>query len=248
MPYRLAIAVLISGCAGDEPQTPVPDPTETPTPDPTVPPPTSTDGPSWNGDVQRIVAENCAGCHQAGGIGTFALETYDDAAPWALAMAQAVEARTMPPWLVTDDGTCGDFADSRWMSDADIQTLVDWADAGAPEGPDAQATPIPTPLGLDRIDHTLVTPTIVPEVAGGWLRRERRVPLLRPGQPCRRRGVPHRLRGRARQRRHRAPRARDARGFQRPRGGTATPTRCTSPRWTAPTAATAGPAWVPPAA
>jgi hypothetical protein len=66
-----------------------------------------------------------------------ALLTYKDARPWAKAIRQAVLSKKMPPWLA--DPAVGHFANDRTMSPAEVETLVKWADAGAPPGNDKDA-------------------------------------------------------------------------------------------------------------
>src|SRR5690606_8708312 len=65
--------------------------------------------PTFWGQVASIYAERCVACHQDDGIAPFVLDTYGSAKTWANAAAAAVESRTMPPWLVTDDGSCNHF-------------------------------------------------------------------------------------------------------------------------------------------
>ncbi|MDE0478554.1 MAG: hypothetical protein OXI13_02890, partial [Gammaproteobacteria bacterium] len=38
---------------------------------------------TYNGDVARIINENCVICHQEGGIGPMQFENYDQVRPWA---------------------------------------------------------------------------------------------------------------------------------------------------------------------
>ena len=52
----------------------------------------------------------------------------------AASAAKAMRNRTMPPWPMTGDGSCGEYSDSRWMSEADIATVERWVAAGMPEG------------------------------------------------------------------------------------------------------------------
>jgi hypothetical protein len=58
--------------------------------------------------------------------------TYKETRPWAKAIREAVRLRKMPPWYA--DPHVGNFANDRSMTAAEIETLVRWADAGAPEG------------------------------------------------------------------------------------------------------------------
>jgi hypothetical protein len=58
--------------------------------------------------------------------------TYQDTRPWAKAIRQAVITKKMPPWLA--DPSYGHFANDRGLAKADLDTLIAWADAGAPGG------------------------------------------------------------------------------------------------------------------
>jgi hypothetical protein len=84
--------------------------------------------------VAPIFYKNCVSCHSDGGIAPFQLTDYTQAKAMATAAANAMRKRTMPPWPMTGDGSCGEYLDSRWMSEADIKTVEDWVAAGAPEG------------------------------------------------------------------------------------------------------------------
>src|SRR5438094_7226323 len=65
----------------------------------TAPPPTFTK------DVAPIVREKCEACHRPDGMAPMSLATYEDARPWAKAIAERVGARQMPPWHI--DKTVG---------------------------------------------------------------------------------------------------------------------------------------------
>ncbi|HTS46601.1 MAG TPA: hypothetical protein VMH05_01590 [Bryobacteraceae bacterium] len=65
------------------------------------------------------------------------LLTYDQARPWAKSIKQAVVTKKMPPWFA--DEHYGKFSNDRSMAQADIDTLVNWVDAGAPAGEIADA-------------------------------------------------------------------------------------------------------------
>ena len=129
---------------------------------------TDTDGPpvgdevTWD-DVAPILEARCTGCHQSDGVGPMSLASYDDAFPWAESIKADTAARIMPPWLVVDDGSCGEFAESQWLSDEEIATFAAWSDGGALPGATGGLTPIAPPTLGDRRDRTLATPQIVPE-------------------------------------------------------------------------------------
>ncbi|MCH9680271.1 MAG: hypothetical protein K0V04_02465 [Deltaproteobacteria bacterium] len=121
----------------------------------------------WD-DVAPILYDSCVTCHRDGGIGPFALDSYEQAEMWSTAIAAAVQSRSMPPWLVTDDGTCGDFHDSRWLPQPLVDTIVAWDADGSPEGEPRDDLSLPPPETLE--DATAVgTPNFLPEIQGGEL-------------------------------------------------------------------------------
>lgn len=122
----------------------------------------------WD-DVAPVLYQSCVSCHREGGAAPFALETYAQARDWSAAIAAAVEARTMPPWLVTDDGTCGEFKHSRWLPQENVDLLVAWAGSGMVEGEPREDLTIPDPPGLEGDVTEIGTPNFVPEIQGGEL-------------------------------------------------------------------------------
>ncbi|HMD48042.1 MAG TPA: cytochrome c [Bryobacteraceae bacterium] len=98
---------------------------------------TETTSPTFNKDVLPILQKNCQGCHRPGEVAPMSLITYKDARPWAKAMKVAVVTQKMPPWFAE----FGHFANDRTLSAADINTLVTWANNGAPEGDAKDAPP-----------------------------------------------------------------------------------------------------------
>ncbi len=91
-------------------------------------------------DALPIVQKRCQECHRAGEAAPMALLTYQDARPWAKAIREAVASRKMPPWHA--DPHFGKFVNDRALTQAEIDTLVAWADGGAKEG-DAKDAPPP---------------------------------------------------------------------------------------------------------
>jgi hypothetical protein len=121
----------------------------------------------WD-DAAPVLYESCVSCHREGGAAPFALDTYAQAKDWSVAVAAAVQARTMPPWLVTDDGSCGEFRHSRWLPQDQVDMLVAWAEDGAPEGDPRDDLAIPALPGLDGATE-IHTPSFAPEIQGGAL-------------------------------------------------------------------------------
>src|SRR4030095_14811449 len=91
-------------------------------------------------DVLPILQNNCQTCHRTGEIAPMSFLTYKDTRPWAKSIKAAVISRQMPPWFA--DPSYGHFANDRTLSDAEIRTLVAWADNGTLEG-DAKDAPAP---------------------------------------------------------------------------------------------------------
>lgn len=83
-------------------------------------------------DVMPVLQKNCQGCHRPGEAAPMSFLSYDQTRPWAKAMKQAVLTRQMPPWFA--DPHYGKFSNDRTLSQADIDTLVSWADTGAKAG------------------------------------------------------------------------------------------------------------------
>lgn len=109
---------------------------------------------TWYRDVEPIVQVKCAGCHRGGGIGPFALDTYEQAKPMAASMAGSTAARRMPPWMPNAD--CNSFRDDRRLTAEQIAVFEAWAEQGAVAGDLADARPAPTAdAGLEWVDATL---------------------------------------------------------------------------------------------
>ncbi|MBX7079221.1 MAG: hypothetical protein K1X88_08565 [Nannocystaceae bacterium] len=83
-------------------------------------------------EVAPVLRSHCVGCHQPGGLSPLSLVEYEDVRAWAPAIAAAVRARTMPPIPAVADGSCRGFRNAQWLSEEEIETLVGWAEAGAP--------------------------------------------------------------------------------------------------------------------
>ena len=104
--------------------------------------------PTFTKDVAPILYENCVRCHRRGEVAPMALVTYADARPWARSIKAKVESREMPPWFA--DPAIGTFRNDARLSQEQVDTIVAWADAGAPRGNEADLPP-------------------APEFASGWL-------------------------------------------------------------------------------
>jgi len=97
--------------------------------------------PTYTKDVAPIINKNCANCHRPGEIGPMALLSYEQVRPWARSIREKVTTGQMPPWHSTDPK--GTFLNDRRLSEADKNTIIQWASNGAPEGNKADLAPLP---------------------------------------------------------------------------------------------------------
>ena len=87
---------------------------------------------TFNKDVLPVLQNNCQACHRPGEMAPMSFMTYEDTRPWARAIRQAVITREMPPWFAEAGHRL--LMNDRTLNDAEIRTLVSWAESGAPEG------------------------------------------------------------------------------------------------------------------
>ena len=101
---------------------------------------------TFNEHVLPILKKSCQDCHRPEGlnlggmVAPMSLVTYDEVRPWAKSIAKAVEAKQMPPWHASE-AQRGVFVDERYLTDAEIETVVAWVRSGAPQGDPAAAPP-----------------------------------------------------------------------------------------------------------
>lgn len=121
--------------------------------------------PTFSREVVRIFQQNCQSCHRAGGAGPFPLTHYGPAAALAASIAEMVTTRQMPPWKPAEG--CGDFMGTRRLTQSEIDTIVEWARIGAPEGSRAELPPQRTfssdpSLGKPDVRMTVESPYTAP--------------------------------------------------------------------------------------
>jgi hypothetical protein len=95
---------------------------------------------TYSRDARPVLEARCVTCHQAGGVAPMALTSYKETRPWANAIREAVVARTMPPWHAAP-GSAHAFKNDRSLSAAEVNALVQWVEAGSPEGQSAALQP-----------------------------------------------------------------------------------------------------------
>ena len=98
--------------------------------------------PTYYGDVEPIIINECAKCHKPGGYGPFSLTTYNEVRKKGTFISHVVSTRYMPPWKADPDFRS--FKNEMVLTEEEIKTIVDWVDAGMPKGtPTGKELPIP---------------------------------------------------------------------------------------------------------
>ncbi len=97
--------------------------------------------PTWSSSVACILYTHCTSCHNPTGIAPFSLMSYTDAVLEMQPMQHDVTRKIMPPYL--PNTAYQKYADMHVLSDAEIQTIAAWVDAGGPQGDTTQAPPAP---------------------------------------------------------------------------------------------------------
>jgi len=106
---------------------------------------------SYSDTIAPLLEKRCVGCHQDGGIGPWAMSSYEMVRGFAPMMREVIRTDRMPPWNA--DPNVGEFLHDYSMQPEEIKTLVHWIEAGAPrgDGPDPLAVkrepPADWPLG-----------------------------------------------------------------------------------------------------
>src|SRR5210317_1833472 len=102
----------------------------------------------YNGEIGRIINDNCVVCHREGGVGPMQFESYEQVRPWAPLISMRVENREMPPYAYDQHVGIQDLQGDWRLEQEEIDKIVAWAEAGAPLG-DAdvvvQAPDLPDP-------------------------------------------------------------------------------------------------------
>src|SRR6185503_20174328 len=90
--------------------------------------------PTFTKDVAPIFQEKCEACHRPDSIAPMSLVTYAETRPWARSIRSRVADHQMPPWNIDKSVGVQGFKNDRSLSDKQIDTILKWVDAGAPQG------------------------------------------------------------------------------------------------------------------
>jgi hypothetical protein len=103
---------------------------------------------TFSKDVAPIFQAKCQACHQPNSIAPMSLMTFQEARPWARSIRERVSTRQMPPWHIDKSVGVQKFKNDMSLSEEQIDTIVRWVDAGAPQG-DPKDLPPPVPVQTD---------------------------------------------------------------------------------------------------
>ena len=87
---------------------------------------------SYHDTIAPILEERCVECHQIGGIGPWAMTSYDMIKGFSPMIREVIRTDRMPPWH--SDPNIGSFLHDRSLTSKEIKTLVHWIEAGSPRG------------------------------------------------------------------------------------------------------------------
>ena len=119
---------------------------------------TGTSAVTFSKDVAPIFQRSCLTCHRPGTMAPMSLQSYQDVRPWARSIKNKVMHREMPPWFVDRNIGIQKFKNDPSLSDQEIDTIVRWVDAGAPQGNPAD---LPRPVAFDDANMWHIRPDVI---------------------------------------------------------------------------------------
>ena len=112
---------------------------------------------TFSQDIAPLVYQHCTSCHRAGEVGPFPLTTYAEVVSHAQTIKYVTGTRYMPPWK--PNPSYRHYLDENTLTNAEIQKIRAWVDAGTPQGNPALTPPVPTfPTGSQLGTPDLVLP------------------------------------------------------------------------------------------
>jgi hypothetical protein len=94
-------------------------------------------------DIAPILQQRCETCHRPGQVAPFSLTNYEEAKSHAEMLVEVTRQRIMPPWIPGPE-TAHRFIGQRWLSERELNLLVDWVKSGCTFGDEADLPPAAT--------------------------------------------------------------------------------------------------------
>ncbi len=129
---------------------------------------------TYHNRVSRIVQDHCLACHRDGGVGPFALSTYDEVSGQSGSLRRVIEKGIMPPWFATPPakGQVSPFANDCSLAESEKTDLLAWLNGGKPVG-DPQDAPLPRSFAsgwqIGKPDHIVQLPSPISVKATGTM-------------------------------------------------------------------------------
>ena len=114
---------------------------------------------SYSKEIAPLLKDKCVACHQVGGVGPWAMTSYDMVKGFAPMIREVVRTMRMPPWHA--DPHYGTFEGARALTTEQRKVLVHWIEAGAPRG--AGEDPL-LAVGAQTAEWKLGKPDLVVEI------------------------------------------------------------------------------------
>jgi len=91
---------------------------------------------TYHNQIARLFQRHCVECHRDGGVGPFALDTYEDAVAHAAMIREVVDRGIMPPWFAATDSShsVSPWVNDRSLSKSEKESLFNWLDNRMPAG------------------------------------------------------------------------------------------------------------------
>ena len=83
-------------------------------------------------EIAPILADKCVVCHTQGGMGPFAMNSYDVIKGFSPMIREVLRTKRMPPYHSDNHGSA--WTDDMRLKDAQIKSIVNWIEAGSPRG------------------------------------------------------------------------------------------------------------------
>lgn len=98
--------------------------------------------PTYYEDISPIIYNHCTKCHRPGEIGPMPLTNIAEVSAYGAMIKYVTELKYMPPWKADPD--YNHFLGENYLTDAQIQTIGDWFDAGMQAGDPTNEATMPT--------------------------------------------------------------------------------------------------------
>jgi mono/diheme cytochrome c family protein len=82
--------------------------------------------------IAPILADKCVVCHTQGGLGPFAMNSYDVVRGFSPMIREVLRTKRMPPYHSDSHGSI--WTDDMRLKDEQVKTIVNWIEAGSPRG------------------------------------------------------------------------------------------------------------------